>query len=176
LRGTGGEHVDNQLVATERPSEGRTMKGKILDFSIQTSSGVISGDDGGRYTFVGSEWRDPVPPSRGMNVDFDVQGTAAVAVYRALSTRTEGAKSRVTAGVLALVVGGLGIHKFYLGYTGPGLVYLLVNTIGWAVTFWLLGLPNIALIVISMIEGILYLTKSDEEFEQTYVIGKKPWF
>jgi hypothetical protein len=44
------------------------------------------------------------------------------------------------------------------------------------VTIFLLGLPNAALEIIALIEGIIYLTKSDEEFEQTYVVGKKPWF
>lgn len=156
------------------------MKGNVLDYSVQSNQGVISGADGGRYTFVGAEWRGDATPARGMTVDFEAQGTTAVAVYRALTDSEAvggtGTKSRVTAGVLALVLGGLGIHKFYLGYTGPGLVFLLVNTIGWIVTIFLLGLPNIALGIIAMVEGILYLTKSDEEFRQTYVVGKKPWF
>jgi len=156
------------------------MKGNVLDYSVQSNSGVISGADGSRYTFVGSEWKGDATPSRGMAVDFDVQGTNAVAVYRALagagSSATSGAKSKVAAGLLAIFLGGLGIHKFYLGYMGPGLVYLLVNTIGWVVTIFLLGLPNMVFGIIALIEGIIYLTKSDEEFEQTYVVGKKPWF
>jgi TM2 domain-containing membrane protein YozV len=156
------------------------MKGQVLDYSIQNNSGVISGADGSRYTFVGSEWKGDKTPSRGMAVDFDAQGTSAVAIYLALagagSSTTPGVKNKTAAGLLAIFLGGLGIHKFYLGYTGPGLVYLLVNTIGWVVTIFLLGLPNIALGIIALIEGIIYLTKSDEEFEQTYVVGKKPWF
>ncbi len=114
-----------------------------------------------------------------MSVDFDVQGNNAVAVYRALGgtgTVTPGSKSKVAAGLFAIFLGGFGIHKFYLGYIGPGLIYLLTNTVGWIVTIFLLGLPNIALAIIALIEGILYLTKSDEEFEQTYVVGRKPWF
>jgi TM2 domain-containing membrane protein YozV len=156
------------------------MKGNVLDYSVQNNQGVISGADGGRYTFAGAEWRGDTAPARGMTVDFEAQGSSAVAVYRALSNSESAggteSKSRVTAGVLALVLGGLGIHKFYLGYTGPGLVFLLVNTIGWIVTIFLLALPNIALGIIAMVEGILYLTKTDEEFRQTYVVGKRPWF
>ena len=59
------------------------MKGKVLDFSIQQSSGVISGDDGKRYTFVASEWKsNDINPAQGVEVDFDVddQGNA-VAIY-----------------------------------------------------------------------------------------------
>ena len=158
------------------------MKGQVLDFSVQTNSGVITVPDGTRYMFKGSEWKGDTAPARGMSVDFDVQGGAAVAVYKALgavggaSGAASDSKSKVAAGLLAIFLGGLGIHKFYLGFTGPGLVYLLTNTIGWVVTVFLLGLPNIALGVIALIEGIIYLTKSDEEFEQTYVIGKKQWF
>ena len=154
------------------------MKGTILDFSIQTSTGVISGDDGNRYQFDGAQWHEKEPPVRGTAVDFDVQEGAAVAVYRAVAGTgaTAGGKDRIAAGLLAIFLGALGIHKFYLGYTGPGLVYLLVNTIGWVVTIFLLGLPNIALGLIALIEGIIYLTKSDEEFQETYVVGSKPWF
>lgn len=156
------------------------MKGQLLEYSIQSNAGVISGADGSRYTFAGAEWRGNVTPSRGMSVDFDVQDGKAVAVYQALGAAGSGAmagtKSKVAAGLLAIFLGGLGIHKFYLGYTGPGLVFLLVNTIGWVITIFLLGLPNFALGIIALIEGIIYLTKSDEDFERTYVIGRKEWF
>ena len=46
------------------------MKGTILDYSIQSNAGIISGDDQQRYTFTGAEWRAAQPPSRGMRVDF----------------------------------------------------------------------------------------------------------
>lgn len=156
------------------------MNGQVLDYSVQSNTGVISGTDGSRYTFVGSEWQGVIPPSRGMSVDFVVQGTNAVGVYRALgsagSGATLGSKNKVTAGVLALLLGSLGIHKFYLGHTGPGLIFLLTNTIGFVLTPYFLLLPNMALAIIAFAEGIIYLTKSDEEFEQTYVVGKKAWF
>nr|WP_269845493.1 TM2 domain-containing protein [Halopenitus persicus] len=65
-------------------------------------------------------------------------------------------KDRSTAGILAILLGGIGAHKFYLGETGMGLLYLCFS---W--TF----IPAI----IGLIEGILYLTKSDEEFQRQYV-------
>lgn len=156
------------------------MKGQLLDYSVQTNSGVISGQDGSRYTFVGSEWKGEVPPSRGMQVDFDVDGASAMAVYRDASVAqagaSSGAKNGLAAGLLAIFLGALGIHKFYLGYTGPGLVYLLTNTIGWIVTIFFLGIPNIILGLIALVEGIIYLTKSDEDFERIYVVNRRPWF
>ncbi|NHB57549.1 DUF805 domain-containing protein [Acinetobacter sp. 194] len=48
------------------------MKGSILDFSIQTNTGIISGDDEKRYNFVGAEWREQRSPNRGDRVDFDI--------------------------------------------------------------------------------------------------------
>ena len=152
------------------------MKGQILDYSIQLSSGTISGMDGKRYQFAGSEWKGAGMPIRGMTVDFDVEGNLAKVVYIAIGSASTSSKNKLAAGLLAIFLGSLGIHKFYLGFTGPGLVYLLINTIGFAVTWILLCIPNIILGIIALIEGIIYLTKSDEEFEQLYVIQKKKWF
>jgi TM2 domain-containing membrane protein YozV len=151
------------------------MKGQILDYSVQSNNGTISGADGKRYQFAGSEWKGTGMPMRAMTVDFDARGNQANAVYLAIGS-TAGQKNKTAAGLLAIFLGGLGIHKFYLGFTGPGLVYLLTNTIGFAVTWLLLFIPNIALGIMAIIEGIIYLTKSDEEFEQLYLVQKKKWF
>lgn len=63
------------------------MKGTILDFSVQTNTGVISGDDTARYHFLGSEWKESALPQRGMKVDFDVNSlNQATAIYKALGT------------------------------------------------------------------------------------------
>lgn len=64
-----------------------------------------------------------------------------------------GRKSRVTAGVLALLVGGLGVHKFYLNKVGLGFLYLIFV---W--TF----IPAI----VAFIEGIIYLTQDDRTFSE----------
>lgn len=57
------------------------MKGKVLDFSLAQSEGVISGDDGNRYTFQGKEWKSQAHPSAGARVDFDAEGKSAIGVY-----------------------------------------------------------------------------------------------
>lgn len=152
------------------------MKGRILDYSVQSSTGSISGADGVRYVFDGSEWKGNTPPARGMAVDFDIDGNQAMSVFIALAGPGSSSKDKTAAGLLAIFLGGLGVHKFYLGYTGSGLVYLLTNTVGFWITWIMLWIPNVALGVMALIEGIIYLTKSDEEFEQTYVVGRKSWF
>lgn len=63
------------------------MQGRVLDFSVSEGSGIISGDDGNRYSFVGKEWKEQEVPTKGQVVDFDVdESNGAVGVYFALST------------------------------------------------------------------------------------------
>jgi len=57
------------------------MKGKLLDFSVTDGRGVISGDDGNRYTFAGKDWKSRANPSPGTRVDFDFEGKSATDVY-----------------------------------------------------------------------------------------------
>lgn len=78
-------------------------------------------------------------------------------------------KEKIVAGILAILLGGLGIHKFYLGYTKAGLIMLLVSIISCGI-----GAPVME--IIGIIEGILYLVKSDEEFDEIYVVNEKQWF
>ena len=66
-----------------------------------------------------------------------------------------GEKSKIAAGILALFLGGIGVHKFYLGRPGQGVLYLLFC--------WTL-IPSL----IAFIEGIIYLTMNDEAFAAKY--------
>lgn len=72
---------------------------------------------------------------------------------------------KVLAGILGIVLGGLGIHKFVLGYTKEGIIQAAFSILS-------CGMGSI----VGLVEGIIYLTKSDEEFYQTYQVGKKGWF
>lgn len=84
-----------------------------------------------------------------------------------------GGKSKVAAGLLGIFLGGLGIHKFYLGYNKAGVIMLIASIGLTIVTF---GLLSWAVALVGVIEGIIYLTKSDAEFQATYVAGNKEWF
>lgn len=79
-----------------------------------------------------------------------------------------GADKKVAAGICAILLGALGIHKFILGYTTEGLIMLLVSILT-------CGLGACVMGVIGLVEGIIYLTKSDTEFVSTYVTNKKGW-
>lgn len=79
------------------------------------------------------------------------------------------AGNKVAAGVCGILLGSFGIHKFILGLTTPGIIMLVV-------TLGTCGFGGIVMGTIGLIEGIVYLTKSDEEFYQLYYIDKKGWF
>lgn len=97
-------------------------------------------------SFPGAEFNPPSPPPR--------RGDAS---------------KKVPAGVCGILLGALGVHKFVLGYTSQGLIMLLT-------TLFTCGLAGFIWGIIGLIEGIIYLTKSDDEFVATYVVGKKGWF
>ncbi|MBR6371695.1 MAG: TM2 domain-containing protein [Victivallales bacterium] len=81
-------------------------------------------------------------------------------------------KQKLVAGLLAIFLGWLGIHKFYLGYQKEAIIMLCCGVLG----FIICGIPTSVVSIIGIIEGILYLTKSDADFKATYVDNKKPWF
>jgi TM2 domain-containing membrane protein YozV len=72
---------------------------------------------------------------------------------------------KVMAGVLGIVLGGFGVHRFYLGDTKGGILRIVITV----VTCGAGG-------IVGLIEGIIYLTKTDADFDNTYVVQKKAWF
>ncbi len=92
-------------------------------------------------------------------------------------TGAGGENKKMLAGLLAIFLGSLGIHKFILGYQKEGIILLGATIVGYATMCFVIGYFLVmATGIIGLIEGIMYLTKSDEEFYKTYQVGKKPWF
>jgi TM2 domain-containing membrane protein YozV len=83
----------------------------------------------------------------------------------------EFSNKKIPAGILGILLGCLGIHKFILGLNTAGVIMLVVSIVG--LCFYL---PTIVMGVIGLVEGIIYLTKSDEDFYQAYAVQKKEWF
>ena len=93
--------------------------------------------------------------------------------------KNQGADKKMAAGICGILLGGFGVHKFILGYTQEGGIMLGISLAAWVLTFITCGIAAPLVIipgVIGLIEGIMYLTKSDEEFVRTYIQGKKGWF
>ncbi|CVK16828.1 TM2 domain-containing protein [Apibacter mensalis] len=76
---------------------------------------------------------------------------------------------KLISGICGILLGSFGIHKLYLGYTKEGLIMLLVSLLT-------CGAGAFFMSIIGIIEGVTYLTKSDEDFYKTYIVGHKGWF
>lgn len=90
-----------------------------------------------------------------------------------------GADKKIAAGLCGILLGAFGVHKFILGYQQEGIIYLAMFGVILVISIITCGIGTFLIMVPSimgLVEGIIYLTKSDEEFVQTYIINKKPWF
>lgn len=109
--------------------------------------------------------------------DFNEEAKKTAEEFKEGLKSAGGDNKKILAGILAILFGSLGIHKFILGYNKEGGILLAITLIGYATTcivvgaffFWIPGL-------IGLIEGIIYLSQSDENFYNTYQVGHKPWF
>ena len=88
-------------------------------------------------------------------------------------SETEISNKKLAAGLTGIFLGAFGVHKFILGYTKPAVIMLAVSLAGGVVTC---GLASFVMGVIGLIEGIIYLTKTDAEFQAQYLDGQKDWF
>ena len=75
------------------------------------------------------------------------------------------AQQKLLAGILGIVLGGFGVHRFILGDTMGGILRIVI-------TFVTCGAGGI----IGIVEGIMYLIKNEEQFYQEYIVQKKAWF
>ena len=80
---------------------------------------------------------------------------------------------RTTTGILGIFFGYFGVHKFILGYKREGFTYLAVSIIGGIITC---GIATAIASSIALIESIIYLTKTPDEFKRLYIDKKTSWF
>jgi len=85
------------------------------------------------------------------------------------TAKPEGADKKLAAGICAILLGSLGVHKFILGYQTAGIIMLLVSLLT-------CGIGGVVMSVIGIIEGIKYLTMPDDDFVETYIRNQKEWF
>jgi TM2 domain-containing membrane protein YozV len=91
--------------------------------------------------------------------------TPAPAAAAPVASNSNAKDKKLLAGILGIVLGGFGVHKFVLGYTKEGIIQIVITLVT-------CGFGSL----LGLIEGIIYLTKSDEEFDRLYIQGKKGWF
>ena len=91
----------------------------------------------------------------------------------ATQTDSDLSTKKLTAGLMGIFFGAFGVHKFVLGYQNPGIIMLAISIGGGIVTC---GAATGVMSIIGLIEGIIYLTKTPEEFREMYIDNEKAWF
>ncbi len=76
---------------------------------------------------------------------------------------------KLSAGLCGILLGCFGIHKFLLGYSNAGIITIVITVVTCGAGGAIMG-------IIGLIEGIVYLTMSDDQFYETYIANKKEWF
>lgn len=145
------------------------MRGQVLGVDARTGDGLVAGEDGRRYRFTPEDWADRGEPARGLQVDFETNEGRALSIYpvpgaapalpSVAAPPIVNDRNKLVAALLAFFLGTLGVHRFYLGRTGSGIVMLV------------LSLTLVGLLVTgpwALIDMIRYLVMSDEEFAHRY--------
>lgn len=177
------------------------MKGKIFSFDVVSDAGLIASEDADRYEFSLAAWKSIDAPFKGTPVEFsfardgsieEIRKVAPViqeesdeqedpfdnddevepAASQVVLRRTESGKSRFVAAALAFFLGGLGIHKFYLGDRITGAIMLVIFLFG----LLFMAIPTAVVALIALIECMIYLFTSAEDFDRNYIQGKRAWF
>ena len=151
--------------------------GTTLPASPQPEQWRQSGDLGQQPTaqqdYSSSGYSQQPPPASGYPSYTPQQDSLSGYQQQAGDWMAQGANKKMAAGICGILLGGFGVHKFILGYNTEGIIMLAAWVIGMFLTC---GIASIAVGIVGLIEGSIYLTKSDEEFVRTYVQGKKAWF
>jgi TM2 domain-containing membrane protein YozV len=145
------------------------MRGQVLGVDTRKGEGIVAGDDGRRYAFRPDDWAHKGEPAVGMYVDFETQENRALSLFPVPGTLPAAApqrsaaedndRNKIVAALLAFFFGPLGLHRFYLGRTGSGIVMLILTC---TVAGLLLTVPW------AFIDMIRYLLMSDREFADRY--------
>jgi TM2 domain-containing membrane protein YozV len=147
------------------------MHGRVLAFDPLTGEGAVGGEDGERYLLTRTSLAEGVSViAPGERVSFILVDGAAGEVTPNNET------SRLVAVWLALLLGFVGAHKLYMRRTTAGLIVLGTLV---AETIVVSGLPVFFLVVwrvVSLVEGVIYLIKTDEQFRNAYVREERAWF
>lgn len=149
------------------------MRGQVLGVDTRTGDGIVTGDDGRRYSFKPDDWAHRGEPAIGMIVDFETADSRALSIFPVPGTSPPPVvtqpppppaplledRNKYIAALIAFLIGPLGIHRFYLGRTGSGIAMIVLSCT-------IIGL--ILTIPWAFIDMIRYLIMSDREFAERY--------
>lgn len=124
-----------------------------------------------------AELRQFLPSAQGA-IAVPVTVGYATPIYGAFPPPADVSGKKIAAGICGILVGTFGVHKFVAGLTAGGVTMLCISLcclVLWPFTcVSIFALP--VMHIIGMIEGILYLSKSDAEFYNLYMVQRRQWF
>ncbi|MEA3065509.1 MAG: hypothetical protein QOJ27_1961 [Sphingomonadales bacterium] len=146
------------------------MRGQVLGVDTRTGDGMVSGEDGRRYSFRPADWAARGEPAVGMLVDFETSESRALSIFPVPGASVPSVRSgppaparsdrnKLIAALLAFLLGPLGIHRFYLGRVGSGIAMLVLSC---TVIGLFVSVPW------ALIDMIRYLVMSEGDFEDRY--------
>jgi TM2 domain-containing membrane protein YozV len=143
------------------------MRGQVLGVDLRTGEGMVSGDDGRRYSFRQDDWAHRGEPAIGMYVDFEAHDSRALSVFPVPGANPVATvapppttdRNKYVAAALAFLFGPLAIHRFYLGRTGTAILSLALSC---TIIGLLLTVPW------AFVDMIRYLVMSDRDFAERY--------
>jgi TM2 domain-containing membrane protein YozV len=143
------------------------MRGQVLGVDTRTGDGIVTGQDGRRYAFRPADWAHKGEPAIGMEVDFETHENRALSIFPVPGTSPAPVvaapppndRNKYVAAIIAFVLGPLGVHRFYLGRTGTGILMLVLSC---TIVGLIISAPW------AFIDMIRYLVMSDREFAARY--------
>jgi TM2 domain-containing membrane protein YozV len=151
------------------------MRGQVLGVDTRTGDGIVTGEDGRRYSFKPLDWAARGEPAVGMEVDFETHESRALSIFPVPGASPPpavasgppapdiGDRNKYIAALIAFLIGPLGIHRFYLGRTGSGIAMVVLSC---TLVGLLLTIPW------AFIDMIRYLVMDEREFAERY--ARKP--
>ena len=148
------------------------MQGQVLGVDTRTGDGVITAQDGRRYRFRPADWAHRGEPGIGMVVDFEPAEDRATSIFPVPASvpaaappqavgpaAAQGDRNKYVAAILALLLGTLGVHRFYLGRIGSGIALLVLSC---TVVGLLVSVPW------ALIDMVRYLVMPESDFAARY--------
>jgi TM2 domain-containing membrane protein YozV len=156
------QNGDRRGPVSESEIKALAAEGRLRPDDLVWQAGMAEWTAAGKVPHLFAAGGPPPMPDRG-------PPRPVAAAYQPSSEIADAQTKKIAAAICGILIGSFGIHKFIIGNNTAGIIMLLV-------TLLTCGIGGLVMHVIGIAEGIIYLTKSDADFYQTYIVEQKAWF